>query len=123
MFLVPVCGLFNSDRFTFSTHHDIMSLPLCGFFNSGRFAFSTHNVIIILPLCGFFSFDQFTFSTHHRGAVPGTNWLHGGEHSAVWTSSDPVKDYDSGLVGLNACTGTVLLKLLCFDVASIGICL
>ena len=48
--------------------------------------------------CGFFNSDRFTFSTHHRGAVPGTNWLHGGEHSAVWTSSDPVKDYDSGLV-------------------------
>ena len=70
----------------------------CGFFNSDRFTFSTHHVIIILPLCGFFNSDRFTFSTHHRGAVPGTNWLHGGEHSAVWTSSDPVKDYDSGLV-------------------------
>ena len=96
--ILPLCGFFNSDRFTFSTHHGIMSLPLCGFFNSDRFTFSTHHVVMFLPLCGFFHSDRFTFSTHHRGAVPGTNWLHGGEHSAVWTSSDPVKDYDSRLV-------------------------
>ena len=118
--ILPQCGFFNSDWFTFFNHHVIKILPLCGFFNSDWFPFSTHHVIMFLPrvdssiLIG--SLSPLTtggLCQEKIGCIVESTQQFG---LPVTLSKTMTVDWCMHRYRF------IQTRLLCFDVASIGIC-